>query len=192
MRAPCVVGRLPLLDFAGTPIHPIAVNYRTHLRGSAAFGVVDFAENESKVGIGGLFGAEQNTIPGNSLIVDRVALKRALEQRQSSIFIQRTGRAASATTGETKTTAITAAAIRRNSIFIGQRSDLITQNQQLSSDEAIYRIDIMKITKNIGMLLLAVYLIIDGLLGFGLNLGPGIFLLYVVALAAGVCILIGK
>jgi hypothetical protein len=42
----------------------------------------------------------------------------------------------------------------------------------------------MKITKNIGMLLLAVYLIIDGLLGFGLNLGPAIFLLYVVALAA--------
>ena len=39
----------------------------------------------------------------------------------------------------------------------------------------------MKITKNIGMLLLAVYLIIDGLLGFGLNLGPAIFLLYFVA-----------
>jgi hypothetical protein len=50
----------------------------------------------------------------------------------------------------------------------------------------------MKITKNIGMLLLSVYLIIDGLLGFGLNVGPGIFLLYFVALAAGVCILIGK
>jgi hypothetical protein len=51
---------------------------------------------------------------------------------------------------------------------------------------------IMKITKNIGMLLLAVYLIIDGLLGFGLNLGPAIFLLYLVALAAGIFILIGK
>ena len=50
----------------------------------------------------------------------------------------------------------------------------------------------MKITKNIGMLLLAVYLIIDGLLGFGLNLGPPIFLLYIVALAAGIFILIGK
>src|SRR2546430_2256908 len=43
----------------------------------------------------------------------------------------------------------------------------------------------MKITKNIGMLLLAVYLIIDGLLGFGLQLGPAIFLLYVVAVASG-------
>ncbi len=50
----------------------------------------------------------------------------------------------------------------------------------------------MKITKNIGMLLLAVYLIVDSLLGFGLQLGPAIFLLYVVALAAGFFILIGK
>ena len=50
----------------------------------------------------------------------------------------------------------------------------------------------MKITKNIGMLLLALYLILDGLLGFGLNLGPAIFLLYLVALAAGVLILIDK
>lgn len=54
------------------------------------------------------------------------------------------------------------------------------------------RIRIMKITKNIGMLLLAVYLIVDGLLGFGLQLGPAIFLLYLVAVAAGVLILIGK
>ena len=50
----------------------------------------------------------------------------------------------------------------------------------------------MKFTKNIGMLLLAIYLILHGLLGFGLQLGPAIFLLYVVALAAGVFILIGK
>ena len=50
----------------------------------------------------------------------------------------------------------------------------------------------MKITKNIGMLLLAIYLIIDSLLGFGLNLGPAIFLLYLVGLAAGVFILMGK
>ena len=50
----------------------------------------------------------------------------------------------------------------------------------------------MKLTRNIGMLLLAVYLIVDGLLGFGLNLGPFIFFLYIVALAAGVFILIAK
>jgi hypothetical protein len=64
--------------------------------------------------------------------------------------------------------------------------------QRLSSGEATYKIDIMKITKNIGMFLLAVYLIIDGLLGFGVNFGPAIFLLYLIALAAGVFILIGK
>jgi len=50
----------------------------------------------------------------------------------------------------------------------------------------------MKFTKNIGMVLLAAYLIIDGLLGFGLQLGPAILLLYIVALAAGSFILIGK
>jgi hypothetical protein len=62
----------------------------------------------------------------------------------------------------------------------------------LSSDAAIWKIGTMKITKNIGMLLLAIYLIVDGLLGFGLNLGPAIFLLYLVALVAGVLILLGK
>jgi NAD(P)H-hydrate repair Nnr-like enzyme with NAD(P)H-hydrate epimerase domain len=63
---------------------------------------------------------------------------------------------------------------------------------RLSTEAAIYNIDIMKFTKNIGMFLLAVYLIIDGLLGFGLNIGAAIFLLYIVALAAGIFILIGK
>lgn len=51
---------------------------------------------------------------------------------------------------------------------------------------------VMKLNKNIGMILLAIYLIIDGLLGFGLNFGPAIFLLYLVALAAGIFILLGK
>ena len=50
----------------------------------------------------------------------------------------------------------------------------------------------MKINKSIGMILLAVYLIIDGLLGFGIKFGPAIFLLYLVALAAGVFISIGN
>jgi hypothetical protein len=45
--------------------------------------------------------------------------------------------------------------------------------------------------KKIGMILLALYVIVDSLLGFGLNLGPFIFLLYLVGLAAGVFILIG-
>jgi hypothetical protein len=50
----------------------------------------------------------------------------------------------------------------------------------------------MKSNRSIGMILLAVYLIIDGLLGVGVNFGPAVFLLYLVALAAGVFILIGK
>jgi hypothetical protein len=45
--------------------------------------------------------------------------------------------------------------------------------------------------KKIGMILLALYLIVDSLLGFGLNLGPAIFLLYLIGLVAGVLILIG-
>ena len=49
----------------------------------------------------------------------------------------------------------------------------------------------MKVGK-IGALLLALYLIIDGLLGFGLALGPGIFLLYLVGIVAGILILVGK
>ena len=49
-----------------------------------------------------------------------------------------------------------------------------------------------KITKNIGMILLAVYLIVDGLLGFGLNIGPAIFLLYLVGILAGILILLGR
>lgn len=53
-------------------------------------------------------------------------------------------------------------------------------------------IDLMKFTKNIGMLLLAVYLILHGLLGFGLPLGPAVFIVDLVALAAGIFILIGK
>jgi len=47
-------------------------------------------------------------------------------------------------------------------------------------------------TKNIGMILLALFLILDALLGFGLNIGPAVFLLYLLALAAGIFILIGK
>ena len=45
--------------------------------------------------------------------------------------------------------------------------------------------------KRIGMLLLGVYLLIDSLLGFGLNLGPFIFALYLIGLIAGILIVIG-
>ena len=102
--------------------------------------------------------------------------------------------------GKMKIIAAAAIALTRETDFIdltnyslavlASRSN--NQFQRLAANREIYRIRIMKITKNIGMLLLAVYLILDGLLGFGLNLGPAIFLLYLVALAAGICILIGK
>ena len=66
------------------------------------------------------------------------------------------------------------------------------ETRRLSDAKAIGRIGTMKTTRNVGMFLLAIYLIVDGLLGFGLNLGPAIFLLYIVALAAGILILLGK
>jgi hypothetical protein len=43
--------------------------------------------------------------------------------------------------------------------------------------------------KRIGMILLGLYIIVDSLLGFGLNLGPAIFLLYLIGLIAGALIL---
>ena len=49
------------------------------------------------------------------------------------------------------------------------------------------------ITKNIGMLVLAIYLILVGLIGiFGISLGAASILLPILALIAGVLILIGK
>lgn len=72
------------------------------------------------------------------------------------------------------------------------RGELPFSTPRLSGEGAVFKIGPMKITKNIGMILLAVYLIIDGLLGLGLNFGPAVFLLYLVALAAGVFILMGK
>ena len=62
----------------------------------------------------------------------------------------------------------------------------------MSAEKVIDKIDIMKFNKSIGMILLAIYLILHGLLGFGLPLGPGVFLLDIMALAAGAFILIGK
>jgi hypothetical protein len=55
------------------------------------------------------------------------------------------------------------------------------------------RLSLMNITKNLGMLLLAIYLIIIGLSGtFGFNLGQLSILVPILAIAAGVVILLGK
>ena len=51
----------------------------------------------------------------------------------------------------------------------------------------------MKVPQNLGMLLLAVYLIIVGLIGvFGIHLGGLSILIPALAIAAGVCLLLGK
>lgn len=54
----------------------------------------------------------------------------------------------------------------------------------------------MNITKSIGMLLLAIYLILFGIIGIigvsGFSLGQAAIVLPILAIAAGVCILIGK
>jgi len=48
------------------------------------------------------------------------------------------------------------------------------------------------LTRNLGMLLLAIWLIITGLMSFGLNF-PGLgVIMGILAIAAGVCILIGR
>jgi hypothetical protein len=74
----------------------------------------------------------------------------------------------------------------------GNMQSLKLPRFELSAEDAVEKIGNMKFNKNIGMILLAVFLIFDGLLGFGLNVGPAVFLLYIVALAAGVFIFIGK
>lgn len=51
----------------------------------------------------------------------------------------------------------------------------------------------MKITRNLGLLLLAIYLIIIGLTGLlDLRLGQAALLMPILALASGILILIGK
>lgn len=51
----------------------------------------------------------------------------------------------------------------------------------------------MKITRNIGMILLAIYLIVAGLIGlFGISLGQLSVIVPILALAAGILILIGR
>jgi hypothetical protein len=51
----------------------------------------------------------------------------------------------------------------------------------------------MTITKNLGMLLLAIYLILIGLSGaFGFNLGQLSILVPILAIAAGIAILLGR
>jgi len=48
-------------------------------------------------------------------------------------------------------------------------------------------------SRNLGHILLAIYLILVGLIGvFGISLGQAAILVPVLAIAAGICLLIGK
>lgn len=63
-------------------------------------------------------------------------------------------------------------------------------NLKRANAPALPQKDAMNITKNLGMLLLAIYLIISGLMGLlGFSLG---ILMPILGLAAGILILIGK
>ena len=79
IRVPFVFRCFPLLDFAGTAVNAVTVNSRTCFGGATAFGVMDFAENEFIISVCRLFGAVRDAIQRDSLFVDAVALKRALE-----------------------------------------------------------------------------------------------------------------
>jgi len=68
---------------------PVTIDYRTYFWISAAFGVVIFAEDELKISIGFLFGAVGNTVQGDSVYINAVVFKGALEKGQGSVFIQR-------------------------------------------------------------------------------------------------------
>ncbi len=50
----------------------------------------------------------------------------------------------------------------------------------------------MKLPKNLGILLLAIWLILTGLTGFGLSLGSLKLLLDILAIAAGILILLKR
>jgi hypothetical protein len=64
----------------------------------------------------------------------------------------------------------------------------------LTRDNFFGRVRIVRmITKNIGMLLLALYLILVGIIGiFGISLGAASILVPILALVAGILILLGK
>ena len=79
VRLPFVFNFFPLLDFAGMAIDSVTINSRTCFRIATAFGVVDFAENEFKISVRCLFGAVRDAIQCDSLFIDMVTLKRALE-----------------------------------------------------------------------------------------------------------------
>ncbi|MGH9615069.1 MAG: hypothetical protein ACRD4P_18560 [Bryobacteraceae bacterium] len=68
---------------------------------------------------------------------------------------------------------------------IKHRAEAASRETPRQSEAATTKMPRMK---RIGMILLGLYLLVDSLLGFGLNLGPAIFLLYLIGLVAGALI----
>jgi len=62
IRVPFVFNCFPLLDFAGTAVDAVTINSRTRVGIAAAFGVVDFTKNESKISFCRVFGAVRDAI----------------------------------------------------------------------------------------------------------------------------------
>ena len=79
VRSPVVFDPFQPLNLARPPINPVAIDYRTRFRVSAAFGVVIFAEDKLKISVGCLFGAAGNTIQRDSVRIKAVVLKGAFE-----------------------------------------------------------------------------------------------------------------
>ena len=78
-------------NFSRLTINPVAIDYGTRLWISAAFGVVVFAEHKLKISASCLFGAAGNAIQKDSVRINAVMFKGALEQSQGGVFIQNVG-----------------------------------------------------------------------------------------------------
>ena len=76
---PLVFRDFVLLDFTGSAINSITIKNMTRFGIAAAFGAVDLPQNEFKISVPCLFGAERDTIPGDSFFIDMISLQRALE-----------------------------------------------------------------------------------------------------------------
>jgi hypothetical protein len=67
------------LNLGGTALNPVAIDYRAPFGISTAFSVVIFAEHKLKINAGCLFDAIGNTIQRDSLRINAVMFKGALE-----------------------------------------------------------------------------------------------------------------
>jgi hypothetical protein len=79
VRPPVVFDPFQPRNLSGSAINAVAIDYWTRFGVSAAFGFVIFAEDKLKVSVGCLFGAIDNTIQRDSVRINAVMPKGALE-----------------------------------------------------------------------------------------------------------------